>query len=225
MDRPSEVGVLTSLGQTYLALGRAELSDGFAARAEQSFVTSICVALRTIKESPGFRRVAWKTAADAAFCLSNRSSFINNELVCSVLSEVATLLSVDSGDRLSGIMSLNSLQSDSPLNGIQSLEIAVAAYDYRISLGSSDNAGSGSAWFDLGIALYSWATKVSTGEKQQRAENEAIICLKAALCKDPGNDAYWNAFGNANFSHNAKIAQHAYIKALDIDPKVSSIWS
>jgi superkiller protein 3 len=221
-DRPSDIVVLMSLGQSYLALGHAEVSDGFLARAEQSFVTSICVALKMIKECPGYRHMAWKTIADAAFSLSIRFSFINTELVNPVLLEVTSLLYAEFGDHLSDIMSLYSLQGNPSLNGIQSLEISIAAYDYRISLGFSEDMASGSAWFDLGIALCSWAAKIPTSEKKHRAENKAIECLTTAIRANPGIDTYWNTLGNANFSRCSKIAQHAYIKALEIDPKVGS---
>jgi superkiller protein 3 len=221
-DRPLEIGVLMSLGQTYLDLGRSETSTAFTARAEQSFVTSIQVALRAIEVSPGCRGVAWKTATDAIFYLSNRSSFTDGERVRIVLSEVASLVAVRSSDRLSSIISSSHLPEDSLPTGLQALEIAMAAYDYRVTLGFSDTMASGSAWFDLGIALHSWATKVSPSESQRKAEKQAGDCLIQALREDPGNVSYWNALGNVVFGTQPRTAQHAYIKALEIDSKVGS---
>ena len=63
--RRQELGVLYSLGQTYLELGRFELAMAFLARAETSFVSVICVTLKLLDASSGFRRVAWKTVADS----------------------------------------------------------------------------------------------------------------------------------------------------------------
>lgn len=220
--RPSEVGVLVSLGQTHLDLGRVELSSGFSARAEQSFVDCISTALRTIQETPGSRGVAWKTAADAIFSLANRSSFIDEKSVREALLAVVSVIKVDAADRLSDIMTLPSLDDDFPCTGLKALEIAVAAYDYRIFLGSNENAARGSASFDLGIALHVWATKATPGPKTEAANKKASVCLTDALREDPGNDSYWNALGNLNFLGKPKTAQHAYIKALDIDPKVRS---
>jgi superkiller protein 3 len=59
-------------------------------------------------------------------------------------------------------------------------------------------------------------------EDQERAEKQAVACLTKALREDPGNDTYWNALGSMNFVGQPKTAQHAYIKALEIDNKVSS---
>lgn len=223
LDRPSEVGVLVSLGQTYLDLGRMELSDGYYARAEHSFAASIRVALRTLRESPGFRVVAWKIAADAIFLLSRRSTFLNEGHVRAALVDIGGLLyTCFGGDQLSGIgiISFPSFQDDLPLTGTSALELAALVYEYCLSLGSPDSAAKASAWFDLGITLHSWAQQKPTDPKFQQAREKAIACLTQALREDPGNDGYWASFGDVNFLSQAKTAQHAYIKALEFDPKV-----
>jgi superkiller protein 3 len=222
--RPSEVGVLVSLGQTYLDLGRSEFTDGFAARAEQSFVTSVRIALQTMQASPGFRSVSWKTAADAIFYLSRRSTFIDEDGVRSTLLDVVALLTQGPGEQLAGIVSTPLLNDESASTGYKALEVAAAAYDCRVTLGSSESVGRGSAWYDLGISLQCLSAKQSLAEKRQKTETKAGECLRAAIREDPGNDAYWVAFGNANFMSQAKTAQHAYIKALEIDSKVSDYF-
>ncbi|KAJ7251764.1 TPR-like protein [Mycena haematopus] len=225
VHRPSEVGVLVSLGQTYLDLGRSEFTEGFAARAEQSFITAVRIALRTMQASPGFRSVSWKTAADAIFYLSRRSMFIDEDGVRAALLDVVALLPQIPGERLAGIVSTPLFDDESASTGYKALEIAAAAYDYRITLGSSEGVGRGSAWYDLGMSLQCLSTKQPLTEKRQQAETKAGECLRAAIREDPGNDIYWVAFGNANFLSQAKTAQHAYIKALEIDSKNATTWT
>lgn len=220
VQRPTEIGVLVSLGQTYLDLGRSELADGYIARAEQSFVTSIRMALATIKNSSGFRNVVWKTAADALFFLSTRSTFMEEDKVRGVLAESIELLAGELSGRLSGLISLPTVHEYEPLVATTVLEIAMVAYDHRVSLGSSESMARGSAWFDLGMTLRSWASKATSTEKQQLAEKKSIECLTQALRDHPENDSYWSALGDANFLANAKTAQHAYIRAMEIDSKV-----
>jgi superkiller protein 3 len=221
--RPLEVGVLVSLGQTYLDLGRSEFADGFVARAEQSFITSVQIALRTMQASPGFRSVSWKTAADAIFFLSRRSTFIDEDGVRAALFDVVSLLSQEPGGRLVGIVSAPLFNEESALGGQKALEVAAAAYDYRITLGSSESVARGSAWYDLGMSLQCLVTKQISTEVREQAEAKAGECLRAAIREDPGNDTYWVALGDANFLSQAKTAQHAYIKALEIDSKVGLI--
>jgi superkiller protein 3 len=224
VHRPAEVGVLVSLGQTYLDLGCSELSDGFAARAEQSFLTSIQIALRTMEESAGFRSVSWKTVADAIFFLSRRSTFIDERGTRTTLVGVVALVSPEPGGRLAGIVPTPLFDADSVLNGSKALEVATAAYDYRVTLGSAEGVARGSAWYDLGMALQSLATKQISSEIRQQTEVKAGECLAEAVREDPGNDIYWVALGDANFSSRAKTAQHAYIKALEIDSKVDPFF-
>jgi len=47
-----------------------------------------------------------------------------------------------------------------------------------------------------------------------------VDAITNALREEPTNDSYWTAYGNAHFSDQPEIAQHAYIKALELDPKV-----
>ena len=219
-DRPSEIGVLLSLGEAYLKLGRTELLENFQARAEHSFMSCIRVCLRTIQESSGFRSVLWKTMADAIFSLSHRSMFTDEEDVRDALGNVTSLLPAKL-DPLSDFMPLPSMQNEITLTGIKTLEIATAAYSYRVSLYSSESVASdGSAWFDLGIALHLWATKSSGSENGERARATAVTCFNQALRKDPMNVMYWIAMGDVHFLSHAKTAQHAYIKALEINSKV-----
>ncbi|RDB24954.1 Superkiller protein 3 [Hypsizygus marmoreus] len=224
-DRPTEVGVLASLGQAYLDLGRLELSEGFQARAEQSFVTCISVALRMIKESPGFRNIAWKTLGDAIFALSARATFLDELNIRDLLQKVASLLPAGS-DQLSGFMPPASLEGAAPLTGIKTLEIAVAAYNYRLSLTSSETtARSGSTWFDLGTSLHLWVMKLPENGNTLKARDKVVFCLTQALRKEPNNSQYWLGLGDAHFLGNAKNAQHAYIKALEIDSKNHIAWT
>jgi superkiller protein 3 len=222
---PSEVGVWLSLGEAYLSLGRRELSENFQTRAGRSFVSCIRVCLKTIQGSPGFRTLLWKTMADAIFFLSARSMFSDEEDVRSVLAAVTTLLPVRS-DNLSAFMQPLSLEDENTLNGIKILEIAAAAYSYRLSLSLSESVAiRGSAWFDLGVALQLWATKSSSRQSEARARVEAVTCFNQALREDPGNVIYWVAMGDAHFLSHAKTAQHAYVKALEIESKVCVVFS
>ncbi|KAJ7647495.1 superkiller protein 3 [Roridomyces roridus] len=223
-QRPSEVGVLVSLGQTYLDLGKAEFVDGFTARAEQSFITAVRIALQTMGGSAGFRSVSWKTAADAIFFLSRRSTCIDEDAVRSLFVDVMALLSPEPSKRLAGLVS-TVFDENSSVNGLKALEIAAIAYDYRITLGSSEGLARGSAWYDLGMSLQCLTTKRDSDEIRQQLVAKAGECFTEAVREDPGNELYWLALGDVNFLSRAKTAQHAYIKALEIDSKNALIWT
>jgi superkiller protein 3 len=219
-EHPSEVGVSLSLGEAYLNLGRTELLEKFHARAEHSFVSCIRVCVQTIQANSGLRNLFWKMIADAVFSLSSRPVLSDEESVRKILAVVMSLLPMKS-DLLPAFMSPMSLPNDSTLDGTKVLEIATAAYSYRLSLSSSESvATSGSAWFDLGVVLHFWATKSSGSEDRAAARAKAVICFSQALREDPGNVTFWIAMGDVHFRCHAKIAQHAYVKALEIESKV-----
>lgn len=226
VGRPSEIGVLLSLAQTYLELGRNELSSGFLVRAEQTFESCISISLRLIRETEtsGFRSMAWKIVGDAIFCLSKQFLFTNATSVGQILSEVASLITPNTSDRLSGILTIPKPDTtELPVGGFQALEIAIAAYDYRLLLGASDDNLLGSPWYDLGNALCYWSTRTLSEDKKELAIKQAISFFTKALREEPGNDKYWNALGSVNFIDQPQTAQHAFIKALETDDKVSKI--
>ena len=219
VHRPSEVGVLMSLAQSHLDLGRVEMSSGFALRAEQSFVSCIRTSLKAIDSSPGFRAVAWKIVADATYDLSDCPSFKLGNHNLSELRTISSMLSVELSDRLSGIVTSSTLKNVSSYDELKVTAVAVAAYDYHLSLTISGSPSVGAAWYDLGIALRAWGIKSQSPEGPLMAKRQAVVCLKQALRHDPGNTLYWSALGTLHFEE-PKIAQHSYIKALEIDSKV-----
>lgn len=221
---PHELGVLVSLGQAHLDLGRMHVTAAYTARAESSFTSAVQVALQMIIEaSSGFRRVAWKIVADAVFHLSQFTQFSDEDLVLDVLYQLVPFVSDHPGESLTGIVTLPlSLQKSANLP-LSALEIAVAAYNYRISLDALDETAVASAHYDLSAALFSYSRKASA--KQQLAKQEATKHIKDALRAEPGNDRYWNALGNMEFESRPKIAQHAYVKALEINSKSTITWT
>ncbi|KAH9947609.1 TPR-like protein [Amylocystis lapponica] len=224
-NHPDELGVLLSLGQAHLDLGRSEFATAYTTRAEGSFVSSVLVTLRLIDTSPGFRRVAWKTAADAIYRLSQFPILSDEDSVRECLARVVSLLSDYSVEGMSGFISTPlSLDASSDIS-LFTLEVAIAAYDYRISLGSLDNTTHASAFFDLGAALSAYIQRGIPEAKAELARQSAISQLKEALRLDPSNDRYWDALANVTFSSQPRTAQHAFIKALEIASKNVVTWT
>jgi len=221
--RPTEAGVLLSFAQTHLELGRQERFTGFVARAEQSFVSCVEVVIVAIRESAGYRGVAWKIAADALFELSAITVFVDEGNVRVAVAKVCEQIQDQSSTRLAGLFKLPSLSPDVPITGVNALEAAVAAYDYRITVGSSDDATLPSSLYDLAVALHGWVLKQPSDATEQ-ASKAANSFLIQALQKEPGNAKFWTALGDLHFIHKPKLSQHAYIKALEVNNKVGKAY-
>ncbi|KAG1771164.1 superkiller protein 3 [Suillus placidus] len=222
--RPTEAGVLLSVAQTHLDLARHERLTGFVARAEQSFISCVDVMLVAIRESPGYRGVAWKIAADALFELSAITVFADENNVRATLTVVCELIQDQSSARLAGLFKLTALSPDDPVTGLNTLEAAVAAYDYRITVGSSNEAALPSSFYDLAVALHGWILKQPSGTTRQASE-AANSFLIQALQKEPGNVKFWVALGDLHFTQKPKLSQHAYIKAIEVDNKNVVAWT
>ncbi|KAI0633616.1 TPR-like protein [Trametes polyzona] len=224
-SRPQELGVLHSLGQTYLDLGSFELSTGFLGRAETSFLSAVRVSLDLLDASSGFRRVAWKTIADALFHLSGFADISDDGLVRETLARVIPLVTDHPGTGLADIVLYPLSVDDSGDLSRLALDTALAAYDYRLTLGAIDDAAKASAYYDLGSALSTFARRTLDGTKRERAQQHAIAQFKEALRLEPANDAYWVALGNATFLSQPGVCQHSYIRAIELVGKNAGTWT
>ncbi|KAG1896020.1 superkiller protein 3 [Suillus fuscotomentosus] len=222
--RPTEAGVLLSVAQTYLDLARHQRFTGFVTRAEQSFISCVNVVLVAIRESPGYRGVAWKIAADALFDLSVITVFADENYVRETVTVVCEIIQDQSSARLAGLFKFTTLSPDDRITGLNVLEAAVAAYDYRITVGSSDETALPSSLYDLAVALHEWILKQPSGTtgKALEATNSFLV---QALQIEPGNVRFWVALGDLHFAQKPKLSQHAYIKAIEVDTKNVVAWT
>ncbi|KAH9978973.1 TPR-like protein [Lactifluus volemus] len=224
--RPNEPGVLTSLARTYVDLGLSELSTGFVSRAQDSFVTALQVSFQFLDTSSPFHSFAWKVIADAIYYLSRVSSFTDEAAVRAILLQACSHLTSISEERLAGSVTMPITLPDDRLTGTDALKVAVAAYSHRISLGLLGPATTGSAWFDFGLALFNLAGKVvPEGEKRDNVLKQSLASIKEAIRAQPGEDNYWRALGDMNLVSKPKEAQHAYIRALEINSKNVEVWT
>ncbi|KAI0674837.1 TPR-like protein [Trametes maxima] len=224
-SRPQEIGVLHSLGQSFLDLGHFELSTGFSARAETSFLSAVRVSLDLLNASPGFRRVAWKTIADALYHLSGFPEILDGDLAQDLLACVIPLVTDHPEKGLVDIVSYPLPTEDLSNLPLLFLETALAAYDYRLTLGAIDDTAKATAFFDLGSALSTFGRRTLDGAKRDRAQQHAITQFKEALRLEPSNDAFWVALGNATFLSQPGVCQHSYIRALEVDNKNAATWT
>ena len=226
-DQPDEAGPFVLLGQSHLCLGLAQLADGFQIRAEQSFLLAIQVALDIIRRMSGFRMTAWKMIGDAAIHLSNFSTFATGDAICDVLDTIQYLPPPDWAEKVVSIIGLPSFPGDASLTPMTVATVAIHSYLSQISLSSPRQATNQAGWYDLGVSLQTWtllASKSTPTEDMTFIKDKVIEHFKKALQADPGNDTYWIGLGNAYFAAHPKAAQHAYIKALELDGKSAGTW-
>ncbi|KAI0305418.1 TPR-like protein [Multifurca ochricompacta] len=223
--QPNDPGVLTSLARAHVDMGLSELSTGFLSRAQDSFVAALRVSFNFLDTNSTFHSFAWKVIADAIYYLS-RVSCMDEAAVRTVLSQACSYLTSDTGDRLAGSVTLPIKLPDDRLTGTDALKVSVAAYSHRISLGLLGAATTGSAWFDFGFALFNLGRRIfPEGEQRDKVLKQALASIKEAIRSQPGEDNYWRALGDMNLVSQPIEAQHAYIRALEINPKNVDVWT
>ena len=219
-DHPSELGVLIALSTAHLNNGAQQMSSGFFARAEVSFLTSIEVALKAMETNSGFSRVAWKIIGDSLFRYSGIELPRETQRVSDALATLKEILETAPSIPISRpLVDSFSLEVVSALN---ILEFATATYEYRISFGFQDDKAKASAWYDLGVALQTLRSR-SVGSHAAIAQDQVIRCLREAASAEPDEELHWIALGDAYLLENAKGAQHAYIRSLELNSKVGAI--
>jgi superkiller protein 3 len=105
------------------------------------------------------------------------------------------------------------------------LKAGVCAYAYRADLLKYDTKIPEIALYDLACALHHLANQFKIGDEalSKSATIAATLNVKKALDIDPTSPTLWNAFGSIAAKESPQLAQHAYIVALELEPKVSVI--
>ncbi|EKM54043.1 uncharacterized protein PHACADRAFT_145635 [Phanerochaete carnosa HHB-10118-sp] len=225
--QPSELRVLLTLAQTHLEFGRAQMVASFTARAEASFVESIRVVLTVVDVSPGFRRIAWKTAADALYELAKMSFLSDPEVVASIVERVVPHVINRPKDQVFDLLSSSPAVDGASASKLSQslLEVTLHAYSYRSSLGFLDDASAGNGSYDLAVVLATYSRRLVGSGKYEEVHQAAVRFVKDAIGFDALNDRYWHALGDLYFISHPKAAQHAYVKALELDNKNFVTWA
>lgn len=213
---PNEPVVQVSLTRSHFDLGRFEQSEGFQERAEQSFLMAVSLALKTVH---GDRMViSWKLLADALFYLSRQGKYRNEMAIRDALREVVDEFTLSREDDLTTVVPQQNIIGESPVSWKQVLTGAMMVYRYRLSMASPGIVCS-SHWYDLGVVLQVWASQ--PGNASEEVATKITSYLRQALQENFHDASTWAALGTFYFLNHAKLAQHAYVIALEIDSKVS----
>lgn len=224
--RPTELGVLVALARSLLSLAQEEASAGYHVRAEASLLESVEQVGKILEVKIGFRALAWKHVGDVCVQLAHLAFSFSAEAVSAALSPfVKTLVSEDQNgvSTLVDVVSARQLLSaKGPADAAYVLRLAVAAYTYRRHLLVGDEVAGAVASHDLAVALHHLAGVLpeSDGSAKQACVREATGAIKSALRVQPRNEQLWITLGTLSFESSARLSQHAFVMALEINPKV-----
>ena len=224
--------VKVALAETRLEMAQAYRNAGFIDRATDSWAMALNAGLE-LTETVGARGVAWKVVSDS---LANLAGVLHGPLegensLTDALLCTGTLLQQeweDADDSLSSLVGLSTLINHLKGEGLAPIleggaiagRLSIAACSYRVHLAGTVDTALSSALFDFAASLFNYCARIAIIPDTAKLHQTAAGLLKRGLRLSPGNEEYWNALGTLSFNTNPKLAQHAYIKALEIDPKV-----
>lgn len=85
-----------------------------------------------------------------------------------------------------------------------------------------------SLWYELSLNYYNRAIKYGTSENRKMYLDLAAESAKHTIKEAPLKWKYWNLLGvicTSKDINNLSLAQHCFIKALDIDRKLAVVWT
>lgn len=223
---PGQPGVAVALALIQLSLGKQQSRDGFRARARINLIAAIRT-LQPIVDAKIYRPTTWKTLGEICVHLWSNCRFEEDveDAMDALLPILAWLHDNDenSTSNVKGVVSLSDLRGTVGSQPRDILKAGICAYAYRVDLLKYDTKIPEIAFYDLACALHQLANDYTETEGAERkaAISAATLNIKKALDIDPTSPTLWNAFGSVAALGSPQLAQHAYIVALELQPKVS----
>ncbi|XP_033116341.1 tetratricopeptide repeat protein 37-like isoform X2 [Anneissia japonica] len=198
------IPALKGLGETYLLLAKDSLVDFLNGRA----VDYVCKSITTLQCAISLRpdlSCLWKLLGDS----------------CTILHPLdPELVSV----HIPAVLKDGTAESNSLVHVGKKELLAIGARCYGKALQLLPDCAS--LWHDLG-SNYLRQAQCNTDEATALG-NKAVQCLKKAVSLDSSNNSHWNALGTACSAKEIdlpKLAQHALIKAIQIEENDVVAWT
>lgn len=230
-NRPDELGVKVVLAETALTKGLDEQRAGFMVRAEESLVEALREAT-SIVEGGTATRVAWKVAADALVGLSKvPQPELEDEQSALMTRLLDYIADQDVDSKIAGmaavtVAAIRQIVGEASRSSL-AVGTAVVACKMRVLLETQNEAATGAAWYDLGVAISNFRLLrlPSWPVPDDQVLQQAIRCLKYALHKEPLNSTFWNALGVLSFDLSPRLAQHCFIRSIEHNSRTAVPWT
>ncbi len=230
LEQRDEAGVVMALGEAYLALGGQAAESGLRQRAFQANLESLKQMAKIIQQR-GYRLSAWRVFGNA--CVKAFTCMVEgdptDEIFAVVQPTLQYLLETDEqhASDVVGVVKLKQLLMGN-WQPIDVLKTGICAFAYRSSLLKFDTRIPEPPLYDLAVSIYELANAIEN-DPSRKSESEActrasVLYIKQALETDPGAPALWNTFGVVSARGSKQLSQHAFIVALELEPRNSGTW-
>jgi Tfp pilus assembly protein PilF len=227
------IPALVGLSETCLEHAKEDYQQGFFGRAADRCSHVIQTALHGLTVDPSILTF-WKLVGDACYFFRIIPSYIHLcdyaslQSVIKLTSQPHEQLKLPADlttHWINEFLALDDVASDFSLPPKVALDAilscAANAFKQVIVLCKNHQAIAPAFWNDMGLVYY---TMYRNG-----AQDEVLVamqCIKVALKLDPTEYLYWNSLGViASASGAPKVAQYAFIKAIEYNSKSAIPWT
>ncbi|RIA96123.1 hypothetical protein C1645_815807 [Glomus cerebriforme] len=234
---------LKGLGDCYLTLTMEYFQSGYYGRSIESLSQGLSIVLRAIRANNKVQCL-WKLVGDLCVAAHLLPNYLNLVSIGPVVSLIDIARQIDLDLKLHLPKDIDNfgirLITDSDFSNLPNSDLLIIlltcgclAYKYAIVLSGNQSDTAPSLWYDLGIIYYHLYQYMSGSGNEVNNNHEsisnflsvAIRNIKIALKFEPTNHHFWNALGVMTFIVDAKISQHAFIKAMDYSSKNPVLWT
>lgn len=232
--KPDEYGILIAMLQTFAESAWAKIAQGMYGESRRLAKQAIVVAGRVIQQKANVFNM-WKAVGDACSALGH-TNYGSDEKFPEDLSNLLRDQVTDDLDPLSELdkTSFEFLTEKGPgkLPSVSDkcLIAALFAYKRAVHTSSHDLHAQAVAWYNLGWAehrtyLSGGSSLKMTGQKPQRFLRAAMKCFKRAIELEASNSEFWNALGVVTMTANPRVAQHSFVRSLNLNEHSARAWT
>lgn len=217
-ERPREIGVKSTLIETYLLSAAHHLVSEFYSLACDDAINCIKASLEAVRADHSTQDL-WRAVGGSCEIFLAVQSQIEDRVP---FEDLITLLST--GYEMSGEevdeQDLEYVKGDEVENLVR---YCILSFKLSNALSRADNSSKALGWYNLGLAQLK-AYSLWDGQKDELLK-ESVESFKKAIQLEPKNSRIWNAYGIASAPLNPKVSQHCFIRSLSFNFKDPSTWA
>jgi superkiller protein 3 len=226
--RRDEPGTIIALSEAWLALGKSERQIGLRERAYRSTLHCLKHLTAVLGQKP-YRHTNWKLFAEACLnisgCITHKEDL--SEAFTAIRPTLEHMSEIDD-EKTASVTEVTSVASLLRLNEFSRKDLiktSIVVYAYRANLLKFDTKLAEVPLYDKACALHLLATVLLETEPESvqiyPCQKAAALAMKQALDIDPSSPTMWNAFAVVSAVASPQLAQHAYVTAIELQPRVS----
>ena len=233
--KKDEFGVLLALLQTFADNAWAKIARGMFGAAASSAGEAFKIAGHIVEINVDNFNL-WKALGDACSAMAHVKAFAIQDRVTSlarILGHGATAASFDMlrEQDLVAVDILSEMTTTIPDAVADKYLIAsILAHKRSVHMAAHDIHAQSVGWYNLGSAEYqAWVSGGSSlrtkGQKPRRFLKASMKCFRNAIEQEASNADFWTAFGVVTMTQNPLVAQHSFIRSLNLNENNARPWT